>query len=401
MQLAPELATDLPLPNPGGKVDLLIIAGEHSGDEHAAKMVEGLLREQPQLGIVALGGQHLAASGAQVLFDLPKVSVVGFFEVVKHLRFFRHLFRATLDWIATHQPAHICFVDYPGFNLRLAKALKKRGLSRKGGGTIALYYYVAPQIWAWKPKRRFAMAATLDRLGVIFPFETECFADTDLPVAFVGHPFVAKDATNALAYDAAAPALLLPGSRRAAVGRIFPVLLEGFQLARQIEPSLRARVVYPTAALRGQLEAIASDFPELLDVIEWLPNSTARITGSRVLMSSGTYSLACALAAIPGAIVYRLHPISYWLGKWLVKVPFIGIANILLQRAIYPEYLQKHAQAKVLARALSESAKPERVVSAKSDATELRKALLPETNTTASSWLLEGMVSQCPPDAKL
>jgi lipid-A-disaccharide synthase len=391
MQLTHELATDLPLPDPGGKVDLLIIAGEHSGDEHAAKIVEGLRREQPDLRIVALGGQHLAASGAQVLFDLPKVSVVGFFEVVKHLRFFRQLFRATLDWIATHQPAHICFVDYPGFNLRLAKALKARGLSRKGGGRIGLHYYVAPQVWAWKPKRRFAMAATLDRLGVIFPFETECFADTALPVAFVGHPFVGKDATNALAYDPSAPALLLPGSRRAAVGRIFPVLLEGFRLARQSEPSLRARVVYPTTALRVQLETIASDYPELLDAIEWMPNSTQRITGSRVLMSSGTYSLACALAAIPGAIVYRLHPISYWLGKWLVKVPFIGIANILLRRAIYPEYLQKDAQAEILARALSEAVKPERVVRARSDAAELREALRSETDTTAASWLLEGM----------
>jgi lipid-A-disaccharide synthase len=392
MQTSHELPTTLPLPDPVGQVDLLIIAGEHSGDEHAAKIVEGMLRERPELRIAALGGQHLAATGAQVLFDLPKVSVVGFFEVLKHLRFFRRLFQATLDWIETHRPAQICFVDYPGFNLRLAKALKARGLSRKGGGNIGLHYYVAPQIWAWKPRRRFAMAATLDRLGVIFPFETECFGDTDLPVKFVGHPFVAKDAAAALYYDADAPILLLPGSRRAAVGRIFPVLLQSFRLARQNESSLRARVVYPTAALREQLESIASVFPDLRDAIEWLPNSTPRIAGSRVLMSSGTYSLACALAAIPGAIVYRLHPISYGLGKILVKVPFIGIANILLQRAIYPEYLQAEAKPATLARALSDAGKPERVALARADAAELRTCLRPETHTTAASWMLEGMV---------
>lgn len=391
MEASAELPVALPLPPQPKAVDLLIIAGEHSGDEHAAKIVEQLLRERPDLNIVALGGRHLQAAGAQVLFDLPKVSVVGFFEVVKHLRFFRSLFKAVLTWIAQQRPAHICFVDYPGFNLRLAKALKEQGLSRKGGGAIKLHYYVAPQIWAWKSHRRFAMAETLDRLGVIFPFETECFEDTSLPVTFVGHPFVAKEAESPLRYDPAAPVLLLPGSRKAAVGRIFPVLLKAFRIARKQGPSLRARVVYPTAAQLNQLQAIANGYHDLQDAIEWLPNSSPSISGSRVLMSSGTYSLACALAAIPGAIVYRLHPISYWLGRLLVKVPYIGIANILLKRALYPEYLQADAKPEILAQALLTAGSPERVASAQADAAELRATLRPETNTSAASWLLHGM----------
>jgi lipid-A-disaccharide synthase len=389
MQPTNDLPTTLPLPEISGGVDLLIIAGEHSGDEHAAKMVAGILREFPDLRIAALGGKHLATAGTQVLFDLPKVSVVGLFEVLKHLRFFRQLFHAVVDWIALHQPKHICFIDYPGFNLRLAKALKDRGLSRKGGGSIALHYYVAPQIWAWKPKRRFAMAANLDRLGVIFPFETACFADTDLKVEFVGHPFVAKDADNSLVFDADAPVLLLPGSRKAAVGRIFPLLLRGFMLARKQQPDLRARVVYPSAAIHEQLQMIAEDFPDLLDAIEWLPNSTLKITGSRVLMSSGTFSLSCALAGIPGAIVYRLHPASYWLGKILVKVPYIGIANILLQRSVYPEYIQTKAQPQVLANALIDAADPKRVALSKEHASQLRDALQPKNTNNASNWMLE------------
>ena len=108
-------------------------------------------------------------------------------------------------------------------------------------------------------------------------------------------------------------------------------------------------------------------------------------------MSSGTYSLACALAAIPGAIVYRLHPISYWLGRMLVKVPYIGIANILLKRALYPEYLQADAKPEILAQALLTAGSPERVASAQADAAELRATLLPETNTSAATWLLHGM----------
>ena len=160
---------------------MLIIAGEHSGDEHAAQLVADMRVTNPDLNVACLGGARLAAEGAQLLYDLTAVSIVGFVEVAKHFRFFKKLFDQTFDWIERHRPKHICLVDYPGFNLRLAEQLFKRGLSVKGGGTIGISYYIGPQVWAWKAKRRFTMARILDRLGVIFPFEVECFTDTDLP----------------------------------------------------------------------------------------------------------------------------------------------------------------------------------------------------------------------------
>jgi len=163
------------LPPPaGGAVDLLIVAGEHSGDEHAARVVRELRAKNPQLRICALGGPELAQAGAQLLHDLTATSVVGFVEVLKHYAFFKALFEATLRWVAQHRPRAVCFIDYPGFNLRLAAQLRTRGLSVKGGGPVKLLYYISPQIWAWKPKRRFAMARDLDAMAVIFPFEPDC-----------------------------------------------------------------------------------------------------------------------------------------------------------------------------------------------------------------------------------
>jgi lipid-A-disaccharide synthase len=373
-------------------VDLLIIAGEHSGDEHAALMLADLKSRRPDLRVACLGGLELQRAGAQLLYDMTAVSIVGFVEVVRHFSFFKGLFARALEWIERYRPGHICFVDYPGFNLRLAEQLAARGLSRKGGGAIGLSYYVCPQVWAWKGKRRFQMARTLDRLGVIFPFEVECFADTDLATEFVGHPFVRRDYKPPFRYDPGAPVLLLPGSRRAAVGRIFPLLLEGFSAARRTIPDLRARVVYPSATIREQLEAELDARTQLRDAIELVPNTTEDLPASAVLMSSGTMSLACALSGLPGAIAYRLNPLSFWLGRLLVSVPYIGIANLLLKRPLHAEYIQGKARPDRLAgeliRALREEAAAE---AARQGALELQECLQPESGATAALWLERGL----------
>ncbi len=383
--------TEFPAPV-NGRPDLLIIAGEHSGDEHAAQLVADLRAQQPNLKVVCLGGVELQAAGAQLLYDLTAVSIVGFVEVLRHYNFFKGLFDQTLDWIERYRPKHICFVDYPGFNLRLAAQLYERGLSRKGGGEIGLSYYIGPQVWAWKAKRRFKMAELLDRLGVIFPFEVECFADTSLPTEFVGHPFVRASYQAPFFYDASAPVLLLPGSRSAAVGRIFPVLLAGFQEARKSKPGLRANVVYPSQQIRDQLDAILKEYPDLTASIEFVANTAATLPASAVLMSSGTMSLACALSGIPGAIAYRLNPLSYFLGKMLVKVKYIGIANLLLDRPLHPEFIQGAASPQRLSvqllRALDD---PRAAESAAEGTRELKELLHAGSDASAALWLAKGL----------
>ncbi len=371
-------------------MDLLIVAGEHSGDEHAAEVLRDMKQRRPDLKVACLGGVELQAAGAQLLYDLTAVSIVGLFEVIKHYGFFKGLFQRTLDWIAQYRPKHICFVDYPGFNLRLAEELRRRGLSRKGGGAIAVSYYIGPQIWAWKAGRRFKMAKALDRLGVIFPFEVDCYKDTDLPVEFVGHPFVRQDYQPPFTYDATAPVLLLPGSRRAAVERIFPMLLSGFRQALQSKPGLSARVIYPTAAIREILEACLEHEADLRDRIELVPNEEQTMPASGVLMSSGTMSLSVAMSGIPGAITYRLHPMTYWLGRMIMQVPYLGISNLLLERPLHPEFLQGAATPEALAGAILRIESDASVVAeAREGARQLREILQPDSRASAAEWLLK------------
>lgn len=377
-------------PPPAGHVDLLIIAGEHSGDEHAARLVRELRARQPELRIAALGGPELARAGAHLLFDLTASSVVGLIEVVKHYPFFKQLFAETLRWIDEHRPRAVCFVDYPGFNLRIAAALRQRGLSRKGGGTIRTLYYISPQIWAWKAGRRFKMARDLDAMAVIFPFERECYADTALPVEFVGHPFVVTDYAAPVRYDPNGPVLLLPGSRRQAVARIFPVLLAGFRAFGERE----AVALYPSdeilAVLRSAQPPPNVRLVRVSDHADTDSTSPERepLAAGAVLTSSGTMSMQCALAGIPGAIAYRAATLTYYLGRMLVKVPYLGIANLLLNEPMYPEYIQHAATPEALASQLRQCLHdPNRQRRTAEQAARLRALLKVPATGSAGEWV--------------
>lgn len=380
------------LPPPrGDRVDVLIIAGEHSGDEHAARMVAELRERQPGVAVAALGGPKLAAAGAQLLHDLTASSVVGLVEVLKNYSFFRALFAEILRWIAEHCPRAVCFVDYPGLNLRLAAALRERGVSVKGGGAVKTLYYISPQIWAWKANRRFAMARDLDALAVIFPFEVQSYADTSLPVEFVGHPFVAPGHRPPVRYDPTGPVLLLPGSRKQAVARIFPALLSGFEKLAGERPKLRAVVLYPSSDIR---EVLAAANPPANVSLVPLParrddEADAEVVpAAAVLTSSGTMSMHCALAAIPGAIAYRANPITYLFGRMLVKIEYLGIANLLLGEPMYPEFIQGAATSAALANelrvCLTDPVRQQRTIA---QATRLRGLLNQSTTGTAAEWL--------------
>jgi len=332
---------------PEARPDVLIIAGEHSGDQHAAAMTRGLLERRPAAQVYALGGRELRRAGAVALFDLVDHSVVGFVEVIKHYGFFKRLFEAVVAWIREHRPRAVCLVDYPGFNLRLAARLAREGLSAKAGGDVKLLYYISPQIWAWKGRRRFAMTELLDSLAVIFPFEIDSYADTGLPVEFVGHPFVEERFRLGLNFDPEGPVLLLPGSRLAPVTRIFPVQLAAYLRFNRERPGRRAVTLYPSKAVRAQLEALiaAQTAGHMIDL---LPVESP-VAASAVLTSSGTMSLKVALAGIPGCIVYRANLGTYLLARTLVKIPYLGIVNLLLKEPAYPEYIQGAAKPEALA----------------------------------------------------
>ena len=361
-------------PGPAGPLDILIVAGEHSGDQHAAQLVAELRAHRPDIRLAALGGPALADAGVPVLHDMTATSAVGLVEVLKHLGYFKQIIRETVGYVAEHRPKVVLFVDYPGMNLRLARMLTEAGVSRQGGGDVGLYFYISPQLWAWKGKRRFLMERTLDELAVIFPFETEVYADTQLPVHFVGHPFVTGAEERNLTYDAAGPVLLLPGSRTQPVKRILPALLAAVEHWRGQSPAHRERPLRlptPDDRIRAVVEPLvtASGLPvEVTDVRQ-------PTTAAAVLTSSGTMSLRCALAGIPGAIVYRAHPLTYAIARRVVKVPYIGIANLILQRDAYPEFLQNAARPAALAQQLDRLLEPDGRTKAKADAEALHATL--------------------------
>lgn len=384
MSLSPSVARFDFAPPDGGACDILIVAGEHSGDEQAARMLKGALAANPGLRVCAFGGESLASAGAQLLFDMTAFSVVGLFEVLKNYSFFKKLSESIVDWIDRYRPAVVCLVDYPGFNLRLASALKRRAISAKGGGSVRVVYYIGPQIWAWKAGRRFEMASTIDDIALIFPFEPACYADTSLTAHFVGHPFLDASYENPLYFDSNAEILLLAGSRLAAVSRIFPKMLQTLRLL----PEVRAAAPYPTEEILAVMKAEAARFPDVAGRVRFVGNRTGRIGARAVMMSSGTMSLACCLAGIPGLIVYVANPFTYFVGRMLVKVKYLGIANILLDRPAWPEFIQFAASAQKMAERMRACLSgPECAERAARDAGELKRILHSPPKMSAGEWL--------------
>lgn len=391
------MTLDLPAPK-HGRVDLLVVAAEHSGDEHAARMVRELRQRRPELVVCALGGPRLAAAGAQLLRDLTANSTMGF-AVLGQISYYRALIADVVEWVGRHRPRAVCFVDSSGLNLRIARGLCERGFSVKGGGPTKALYYISPQIWASRANRRFVMSRHLDGLAAIFPFEPGCYADTRLPVEFVGHPFVAADHVAPVRYDPAGPVLLLPGSRRQVVARIFPVLLEAY---RQSGTTREAVALYPSESILAALQAAAPPANvRLCSVAEGrarplgAPGVYGRPSGpslpqtaSAVLTASGTMSMQCALAGIPGALTYKTDGLTYFLGRMIVQVKFIGIANLLLNEAMYPEYIQAAATPAALAAELRTSLEsPERIRQTQAQAARLRALLSRPAAGTVTDWM--------------
>lgn len=372
---------------PEASVDVLWFAGEHSGDQHAARLAARLAERAPELRQAAVGGPALETAGVPLLHDLTENSVVGFVEVLRHYGYFRRLFAEVVEWMRRYRPRVLVLVDYPGFNLRLAEALHREGLSRKAGGPTAIYYYISPQIWAWKARRRFKMARYLDELGVIFPFETEIFADTELPVSFVGHPFLDPEMAPNVTESEEGHLLLLPGSRLQPVRRIFPVMLKGVSEWRARSEENR-RIPLTTIAPNESVEVELRRMLQGLELPVVIQRPRQPVCGRLVLTSSGTMSLACALAGVPGAIVYRAHPLTYRLGRRVVKVPWLGIANLILKRPMYPEFIQDDARPAPLADELDACLAPQRRRRSADDARELRAILEAPAAETAVERIL-------------
>ncbi|MBL7016494.1 MAG: lipid-A-disaccharide synthase [Kiritimatiellales bacterium] len=323
---------------------LLIVAGEASGDMHAAEVLRALRWRCPGINCWGIGGEKLQSMGMELLHDISEMDVLGFVEVVKRYSFFKKVFDEVLREVDDRKPDAALLIDYPGFNLRLAKELKKRG--------VKVLYYICPQVWAWKKDRIPQMADWIDRLMVIFPFEVEVFKDVDLQVDFVGHPLVddlsrfRKKEWKPLPWSEGKKIALLPGSREQEIRRILPGLLRA---ALGIEQGGRLDISFIIAIPSNREELVK----EVLRDIKSAPlHYTVVVDDSRevlkqadaALVASGTATLEAALLHCPTVLVYKTNPITYAIARYFIQIPWLGIVNIISGREVMPERIQFHMQ---------------------------------------------------------
>lgn len=321
--------------------NLLVIAGESSGDLHAADVIRELKSRDPEFKVWGIGGDKLRAGGMKTLHDIHEMDVMGFAEVLKRYRFFKRVFNEVLAEVDKRKSDTALLVDYPGFNLRLAKELKKRG--------VKVLYYVCPQVWAWKKDRISKMVETIDRLMVIFPFEVDVFKDADLQVDFVGHPMVDElrefrdKEPEPLPWGAAKTIALLPGSREQEIRLILPGLLDAALQIEEGRPDVSFLIAVPFA--REELTAAifqkAKRAPLHCTIVTDCSREVLK-QADAALVASGTATLEAALLHCPTVLVYKASPLTYAIAKHLIQIPWLGIANIISNREIMPERIQQH-----------------------------------------------------------
>ena len=319
--------------------NLLVIAGEASGDMHGADVIRELKTRMPDVTLWGLGGDALRAEGVETIHDIREMDVMGFVEVIRRYPFFKRIFNDVVREAERRRPDAVLLIDYPGFNLRLAKQLHKRG--------IKVFYYVCPQVWAWNRGRIPKMAKIIDRLMVIFPFEVDVFKGVDLQVDFVGHPMV--DELREFRERDPAPLprngekkiALLPGSRRQEIRYILEPLLEAARLMEETRPELSFIIPVPERRL-GMVEDIlrtAQKAPRNVSIVKGQAREVLK-QADAAFVTSGTATLEAALLGCPTVLVYRGSKANYWLARALIRVPWVGIANIVSNQEIMPELLQ-------------------------------------------------------------
>lgn len=321
---------------------LFVVAGETSGDAHAARLVEELRYLDPDVRISGLGGPRLRALSAEVEDWIDEAAVIGLWDVLRRYTWFRRKFNSALSRVDDEKPDAVLLVDYPGFNLRLAQALQ---LLRP---PLKIIYYISPQVWAWNRGRIPRMARWLDRMLCIFPFEKDLYERSGLPTDFVGHPLAEE--LQPVAADARDPDLfaLLPGSRSREVRKIFPAMLDAANEILRVRPGTRFAAAAMNEENRAAMEKMAADAGVPVEV--GLRNArTLMETAAAGLVASGTATLEATLLGLPYALVYKVAWITYFPARILIKVPYLGMANILAGRPVVKEFIQNDAEPSAMA----------------------------------------------------
>ncbi|MFZ2407654.1 MAG: lipid-A-disaccharide synthase [Methylobacter sp.] len=348
---------------------ILFSAGESSGDQHAANMFLELKKQQPDIRGLGMGGSKMAQAGIDIRYDSANIAVIGVVEVIKHYAEIRRALKLMQQLVATERPDLLVCVDYKEFNFKLARYAKQQG--------IKVLFYVSPQVWAWRPGRVVAYGKVIDMMAVIFPFETAYYDAENVPVRYVGHPSVdkvhaqrSKDGDLArFGLDKNQPVVgLLPGSRANEIKRMLPVMLAAAEKVQAGLPGCRFILPQADSISDTLLEEYLRRSPLTITVIKNQPYDVIQCCDA-VMTTSGTATLEIALLTVPMVIAYKLSSLTYWLGRWLVNTPFIGLPNIVSGKSIVKELIQHDATAENL------SAEVMRILTDKAYADQMRENL--------------------------
>ena len=315
-----------------------IIAGEQSADNHGALLMQAMLAQNPEIDFKGIGGKKMTNAGLNSIEEIDKMAVMGFIEVIRHLAFFRKLTNRVLAKIEICKPKQIILIDYPGFNLRLAKKIKEKF-------DIPITYYISPQLWAWKENRVKIIRKCIDQMLVIFPFEENWYSEREVEAKFVGHPIFddwapspKKELCKFLNLNPERTIVTLyPGSRLQEVKKHLPILVQTAAKLRN-EDSTRQFIL----GASPQINWSQWNLPDWIQVESEFPQKALEC-GNIALVASGTSTLEAAVFGTPMIIIYKMASISWWISRVLVSVPFAGMVNIIAGREIMPELLQENA----------------------------------------------------------
>lgn len=324
---------------------ILVIAGETSGDQHGAHLVEGIKQLYPQAYFLGIGGEKMRNAGVDVIVDNSKLAVVGGIEVLKHFRHIHNAWKKMRVIISTRSVDLIILIDYPGFNLRLAKIAKK--------ANIKVLYYISPQVWAWKSGRIKTIKKYVDKMLVIFPFEEILYQRANVPVEFVGHPLAghvhaSMDEKKARHFFGINPNTkvigLLPGSRKGEIERLLPVMIAAAEKIKQYDSQIQFVLPLASSLTQEDINAYLTQHSIDIKIISGHFYDVLQICNAAIV-TSGTATLETALMGIPMVIVYKITALTYFLAKKVIKIPYIGLCNIVADKKIVQELIQKQANA--------------------------------------------------------
>lgn len=328
---------------------IMIVAGEASGDMHGANLVREMLKVNPGLNFYGIGGKKLKEEGVHLLANASDMAVVGLTEVTSKLGNIFKIMRMMKKSLDERRPDLVILIDYPDFNIPLAKAAKKRG--------IKVFYYISPQVWAWRKGRIGQIKKTVDKMAVILPFEVDTYAQENFKVNYVGHPLLDMVKLNYSKQESRKKFGLaenkitigiLPGSRPSEVEKLMPELLQAAEILKKEIPDIQFVLPLADTLEEASLTEIVSGFNIEVKVISGHTYDVISCA-DLALVASGTATLETALLGVPMIIVYKISLLSYVIGRLIVDVKNIGLVNIIAGKTIVPELIQKDASGKRIA----------------------------------------------------